>query len=71
MKVTQIIGENGPQEMLCAGGNCPTVLLTDGEDVVIQGYELDSTESQSLSKPENEAFIKMPKAVLKKLAAQI
>lgn len=71
MKIKKIIGENGPQSMLCANGNCPAVIVTDSDDIIIQGYELNDSECSSLTKPDNESFIKMPKEVLKKLAAQI
>lgn len=71
MKITKILGENGPMSEMCANASCPSFLFTDSGDVVVQGYELTESECRSLSKPPKEGFVKMSKDTLRRLAAQL
>jgi hypothetical protein len=40
--------------------SCPTVLEL-GDDVILQGYELDAETRQELSIPDGENAVRMPK----------
>lgn len=71
MKITQIIGENGAQPQLCKSGNCPAAILTEGGEVFVQGYELSDAEKAALTAPAGENFVRIPLAMLRKIAAQV
>jgi hypothetical protein len=38
MTILKIIGEKGELPKLCNGGTCPTAILVEGDQVIIQGY---------------------------------
>jgi hypothetical protein len=71
MKIQKIIGERGEMPRLCRGGSCPAAILTDGDNVVIQGYTLSVADRSNLSEPTGEDFVKMPRAVFEKIARQV
>ena len=71
MTIHKIIGPNGVMPELCNGGTCPTALLVDNEDVVIQGYILTSDELAQLKGPAGEGFLKMPRAVFERIAHHV
>lgn len=71
MTIRKILGENGPLSELCNGGTCPAAILTDGDAAYVQGYELGDSERGALSAPQGEQFVRIPLAVLKKIAAQV
>ena len=71
MKIHKIIGANGEMPRLCNGGGCPAAILTEGDNVVIQGYTLSATDRSHLSDPTGEDFVKMPRAVFEKIARQV
>ena len=57
--------------MLCRGGGCPAAILTEGENVVIQGYTLTNADRSQLADPTGEDFVAMPRAVFEKIARQV
>jgi len=57
--------------MLCRGGGCPAAILTEGENVVIQGYSLSADDRSQLAEPAGEDFVTMPLAVFEKIARQV
>jgi hypothetical protein len=71
MKIQKIIGERGEQPQLCNGGGCPATILTEGDNVVIQGYTLSAADRADLSDPKGEDFVKMPRAVFEKIARHV
>jgi len=72
MKIHKIIGADGPRDsMLCRGGGCPAAILTDGENVIIQGYTLTPVDRSQLADPTGEDFVAMPRAVFEKIARQV
>ena len=68
MKITKVILENGNS---CGRGSCPAALLTDSDHIFIQGYVPEPTEGKELAAPAGEGFVKMPKSVFLKIAAQV
>lgn len=56
---------------LCNGGGCPAAILTDGENIFIQGYVPSESERGHLTGPAGEDFVKMPRAVFEKIAQQV
>ncbi|MDP0500868.1 MAG: hypothetical protein Q7P63_12295 [Verrucomicrobiota bacterium JB022] len=71
MKITRIIGEDGPRTELCAGSACPAFILTESGEAFVQGTRLSADEAAQLSAPAHETFVKIPVAVLQRLAAQL
>lgn len=71
MTIQRIIGENGDMPELCNGGSCPAAILTDGDAAYVQGYTLGTEERAHLSSPKGEDFVRIPLAVLKKIAIQV
>lgn len=71
MTIKTIIGENGTQPKLCNGGGCPSAVLTDGQDIFVQGYVPDAGESGQLSAPKGEAFIRMSRSTFEKIARHV
>ncbi len=71
MTIQKILGENGPQEGLCANGACPAAITTDDGNVYVQGYIPGEDANQTLTAPEGESFVRIPLPVLKKIAAQV
>lgn len=71
MTIRKILGEQGPMAQMCNGGSCPAVILTDGDAAYVQGYKLWEGERAQLSSPDAEDFVRIPLAVLKKIAAQV
>ena len=71
MTIRQIIGENGPQEELCNGGACPAAIIADNGNAYIQGYIPCPEAGDVLIAPAGEAFVEIPMATLKKIAAQV
>lgn len=56
---------------LCNSGGCPAAILTDGENVFIQGFIPSEAESEHLSGPAGEGFVRMPRAVFDTIAQQV
>jgi hypothetical protein len=71
MHIQRIIGEKGDMPQFCNGGGCPAAVLTDGQDIFIQGYIPSSSERGQLADPAGEDFVKMPRAVFEKIARQV
>lgn len=71
MTIKKIIGEHGAMPQLCKGGSCPAAIIADDGNAYIQGYELGAGEKAALTAPTGEGFVKMPLAVLRKIAAQL
>lgn len=71
MTIQQILGENGPQQAVCNGGNCPAAVIADDGNVYMQGYIPGADAADTLEAPEGEAFVRIPMATLKKIAAQV
>ena len=71
MEFVKIIGEEGPKVQLCNGGSCPTLLVTEDGNVVIQGNKLNPEESSELNVPEHETFVKMPLATLQQMTKHL
>lgn len=71
MTIQKIIGEHGEMPQLCNGGTCPSAILTDGDEVIIQGYIPSPRERAHLSGPAGEEFVKMPRSVFDKIARQV
>ena len=71
MKIHQIIGENGAMPQLCKNGLCPAAILATDGNVYVQGYQLGDAEKAALTAPAGEGFVRIPLAVLKKIAAQV
>ena len=72
MTIQKIIGEHGEKkELLCRSGGCPAAIITDGDDVFIQGYVPSPSERSHLADPTGEDFVKMPRAVFEKIARQV
>lgn len=71
MKIHKIIGEKGEMPQLCRGGSCPAAILTEGGDLFVQGFVPSASESNELSGPTGEAFVKMPREVFEKIAHQV
>lgn len=71
MKIQTIIGENGTLSQLCKGGSCPAAIIAEDGNAYIQGYELETAEKAALAAPQGEGFVRMPLAVLRKIAEQV
>ena len=71
MKIKQIFGEHGALPQLCGKGNCPAAIITDDGNAYVQGYELSAGEQAGLNAPAGEGFVRIPTAVLQKIAAQV
>jgi len=71
MTITKIIGEDGVRQDLCSGGNCPTLILNDADEVFVQGARLSAAEASQLTAPAHETYVKMPVAVLRQLAEKL
>ena len=71
MQILKVIGEHGVSPQLCANAGCPAAVLTDGENVFVQGYILSEAERGQLSGPTGEDFVRMPRAVFEKIARQM
>jgi hypothetical protein len=71
MTIQKILGENGPQQELCNGGSCPAAIVGDDGNVYVQGYLLSQEASRVLTAPEGESFIRIPRDVAKRIAAQV
>ena len=71
MHIQKIIGEKGDMPQFCNGGGCPAAVLTDGEEIFVQGYIPSPAERGHLSGPDGEDFVKMPRAVFEKIARQV
>ncbi len=71
MKIQKIIGEKGEMPQFCNGGSCPAAIITDGDDIIVQGYVPSASERGQLSGPAGEDFVKMPRAVFEKIARAV
>jgi len=71
MKINHIIGEHGAQPRLCTNGNCPAALVAADGNVYVQGYELTAAEKSALTPPAGEGFVRIPLAVLRRIAAHV
>jgi len=71
MTIKKILGENGPQQEVCNGGNCPAAVIADDGNAYVQGYIPDAEASNVLEAPTGEAFVRIPMATLRKIAAQV
>lgn len=55
----------------CNGGNCPTVLVQDGDDdVLIQGYPVPEIHRR-LGTPAGEAVVRIPRSVFLEAAGRL
>ncbi|WP_269537082.1 hypothetical protein [Cerasicoccus fimbriatus] len=71
MKLTKIIGEQGPQHGLCMNGGCPAFLFTEDNRVLIQGSRLTDSEKATLATPAHEDFVAIPREVFDKLTGHL
>lgn len=71
MTIQKILGENGPQQAMCSGGSCPAAIIADDGNAYVQGYIPGIEAANTLEAPEGEAFVCIPIATLKKIAAQV
>ena len=71
MTIQKILGENGPQAELCNGGACPAAIIADNGNAYVQGYIPCPEAADVLTAPVGEAFVEIPLATLKKIAAQV
>ena len=71
MKISKIIGENGPLPALCNGGTCPAAILADNGEVFVQGFVPAPSEGAELTAPAGESFVRMPRATFEKIARQV
>jgi hypothetical protein len=72
MTIQKIIGADGPRDqMLCRGGGCPAVILTEEGDLFVQGYTPSAAESDHLTGPAGEGFVRIPREVFEKIARQV
>ena len=71
MKIQKIIGENGTLPKLCGRGACPAAILADNGDVFVQGYIPAPGESNVLTAPDGESFVRMSRATFEKIALQV
>lgn len=71
MRITKIIkqAQDGPYD--CTGGSCPALLLTDSDQVIIQGLTLDSLTRSNISLPEGEDVIRMSLTTFRSLVSQL
>lgn len=56
---------------LCGNSSCPSLILTDANEVFVQGYIPALAETGVLKAPEGETFVKMSRATFEKMARQI
>ena len=61
MKTKEIFNLCGTQ------GNCPKVLQSEDGDYIIQGYVLKSDEKKTLSAPNGEDIVRLPKEFVKEM----
>ena len=71
MKIQKILGENGVMPQLCGNGNCPAAILAEDGNAYVQGYQLNDAEQAGLTAPSGEGFVRIPMAVLRKIAVQV
>lgn len=71
MTIRKIIGEHGTLPKLCGNGNCPAAIIADDGSAYVQGYELNATERSGLTAPVGENFVRIPVAILQRIAAQV
>jgi hypothetical protein len=71
MKITTIIGEHGRMPQLCKNSACPAAIVADDGNAYVQGYLLAASENAELTAPVGEGFVRIPLAVLKKIATQV
>ena len=71
MTIQKIIGENGTRPLLCKTGGCPAAILTEGDDIFVQGYLPATAEENQLNAPGGEGFVKMSRATFEKIARQV
>lgn len=55
----------------CVGGTCPSLLITDNGEIIVQGYELSPEENKCVTKPRHETFVKMTPETLRNLVAHL
>ncbi len=67
MKINKIVSLSPADTVGCMGGNCPSFLLTDNDEVLVQGYTIKEHEKGSLNIPSGEDVVLMPVATLKAL----
>ncbi len=71
MKIAKILGENGPMLRPCKSGACPAILITDGEDVLVQGRTVEDGELLGLDLPSGECVVRLSRTTLEKLLRQL
>ena len=49
-------------QIACSSGGCPTIFAA-GDDVVIQGYPIDSGEA-GIDVPDGEILVRIPRSLL-------
>ncbi len=67
MKIQRIVGENGDLSAPCSGGTCPTAILTEENEVFVQGYVLSDSENEKLNAPPGEGFVRIPRDTFDKI----
>ena len=65
MKILNVISPRG-----CNYGACPSIRLTDGDCVLVQGAKLPPNQRESLPVPDHEDVVRIPKAVFDDLLSQ-
>jgi hypothetical protein len=71
MKVQKIIGEHGILPQLCNQGACPAAILTDDDNIFVQGFLPNRNEDGQLIPPSGEGFVRMPRQTFERIARQV
>jgi len=71
MTIQKIISENGTLPQLCNQGSCPAAILTDSDNVFIQGYLPNRSEDGQLAAPAGEGFVRMSRETFERIARQV
>jgi hypothetical protein len=71
MKVQTIFGENGKLSQLCGNGQCPAAIISDNDEIIVQGYLLASGESSVLTAPAGEGFVRMKRKTFEAISRHV
>ncbi|MGW4202497.1 hypothetical protein [Streptomyces sp. NPDC004726] len=64
MALTRLVGE-------CEKGTCATLYSIDGSgDLLVQGYDVDETETGGLDIPAGESVVRIPAHVIERYARE-
>jgi hypothetical protein len=55
----------------CMGGNCPSFLITESGDVLVQGYAVPSKDKEGLGIPPTEDVVCLPAPMLAALVKKL